>query len=277
VPTIAVNGTETFYEESGAGPPLVLLHGGFADHRMWEPQVAFFAPRYRVIRPDLRGHGRTRTLVDRPYSVDLLAADLAALLDALAVERAALCGVSFGGMVAQAFAVTQPDRLLALVLAGTAVSTALTWDDKVQRLLFPRWLMQGTLRLLGARRFVRLSFRVAAALRGSSWLGRDPATHGYLADAMLRMEEGAYADVFGALYDFGPVALEAIAAPTLIVNGEHESCSVFRHAAEFRRRIAGADAVVIPSAGHLANMERPDAFNAAVGGFLDRVVPRPGA
>jgi len=275
VPTVVANGTETFYECLGSGPPLVLVHGACVDHWMWDPQVEHLATRYRVIRYDLRGHGKTRTLDKRPYTVALLADDLAALLDALGVERAIVCGASLGGMVGQSFAVAHPQRLLALVLVGTAISTSLTWSDKLQRVLFPRWLMPAMFRLLGVGRFVRFSFWLAAVTRSEAWLGHDPATRRYVAETMLRMDAAACTDIYRAVYDFGPVDLASIAAPTLIVNGEHEGRGVFRHAAEMERRIASAEAVVIPGAGHLANMERPDAFNRAVARFLDRALTRP--
>ena len=133
MPVAKIRDTETYYEVAGEGPALVLVHGAFVDHRMWDEQFGRFAEDYRVIRYDLRGHGKTGATSRSKYSIGLFADDLKDLLDHLEIERATVCGLSLGGMIAQAFAVKYPDRLDALVLADTAVSVSLTWTDKLQR------------------------------------------------------------------------------------------------------------------------------------------------
>src|SRR5215216_7930834 len=91
----AVNGTRIYYEAAGEGEPLVLVHAGIADSRMWEGQIAAFAERYRVIRYDLRGFGKTE-MVEGPFSHH---EDLRGLLDFLGVRRTHLVGCSMGGGV----------------------------------------------------------------------------------------------------------------------------------------------------------------------------------
>lgn len=160
MPTVRTNDIETYYESHGEGPPLVFVHGAWVDRRMWEPQVAALAGEYRVITYDLRGHGRTGPSAERNYTVELLAADLRALIDALDLERPVVCGLSLGGMVAQLYAVRY-DELSGLVLADTAASTRLTRWDRLQGLLFPKWSIAWTVRLLGPERYVDWAFRLA--------------------------------------------------------------------------------------------------------------------
>src|SRR5918997_6970617 len=112
-----VNGARIYYEVAGEGEPLVFVHAGIADSRMWEDQLLVFADRYRVIRYDMRGFGMT-AMVDGPFSPH---EDLRGLLDSLDVERAHLVGCSMGGGAVLDFALEYPQRVGNLVLAGSAV------------------------------------------------------------------------------------------------------------------------------------------------------------
>lgn len=272
MPFMRANGINQYYERAGAGPPLVLIHGAFLDLHTWDPQVRPFSERFETLRYDLRGHGKTGASRKSNYSIDLLADDLAALLDALGVTRTALCGLSLGGMVAQSFAVKDPTRLSALILADTAVSVRLTLMDKLQRyVLFPKWVMQLTLRILGVEAFVRFSFWWAQKTRSEAWLGRNEATRKFIYDCMLAMDEEEYRKIYDAIYDFDLLELETIRAPTLVLNGEHESGSVTRHTQEILRRVQNANAVSVPQAGHTSNMENPVYFNQQVLAFLSEV------
>jgi len=112
-----VHAAEIHYEVLGDGDPLVLVHAGIADSRMWEPQMETFSRRYRMIRHDMRGFGET-DLVDGPYSHH---EDLRSLLDYLGVERASFVGCSMGGGAVLDFALSYPERVAALVLVGSAI------------------------------------------------------------------------------------------------------------------------------------------------------------
>src|SRR4051794_29903296 len=107
-----VNETQLYYEVAGAGDPLVFVHGHTLDTRMWDDQFALFAERYRVLRYDLRGYGRSASPPDRPYSHS---DDLMALLTRFDMAPATLVGLSLGGLVVVDFAVTYPDAIRALV------------------------------------------------------------------------------------------------------------------------------------------------------------------
>jgi pimeloyl-ACP methyl ester carboxylesterase len=270
VPRVRTNEIETYYESHGEGPPLVLVHGAWVDCRTWDPQVEALSEGYRVIAYDLRGHGRTGPSAERNYTIELLAADLRALVEALGLERPAVCGLSLGGMVAQLYAVRY-DELSALVLADTAVSTRLTRWDRLQRLLFPRWSMTGTVRLLGPERYVDWAFRLARLTRGVGWFGRDPAVRAYVRETMSAFDATTFNAVLDAIYGFRRTDLAAVDVPTLLLAGEFESRSVLEHAAYAERTIPDARSVVIPDAGHVANLENPEAFTAELRAFLGSV------
>jgi pimeloyl-ACP methyl ester carboxylesterase len=266
---VHASGIDQYVEQAGSGPPLVFVHGAFVDLHMWDAQFSKFAGYYHVIRYDLRGHGKTGPSDQKKYSIGLLRDDLAALLDGLGIEKTTLCGLSLGGMIAQAFAVKHPDRLRALVLADTAVSVRLTLADKLQRyVLFPKWVMLLTLRLMSVEQFVRFSFWLAQATRSESWLGRNERTRDYIRQRMLAMDHHEYVKIYDAIYDFDLLDLKVIRAPTLVLNGEYESGSVMRHTEEILRRVESARAVAVPKAGHSSNMENPEYFNMEVLEFL---------
>ncbi len=270
MPTVETNGIETYYESRGEGEPIVLVHGGWADRRMWGPQVEALSEGSRVITYDVRGHGETGPSAEPRYTVDLFAADLGALVETLSLSRPVICGLSLGGMIAQSYAARSAE-LSALVLAGTPVSTRFTLRDRLQRLLFPNGAMTLSVRLLGPKRYANWAFWLARRLRGAGWFGRDETVQEYVRETMAGFDTREFTKVFGAVYDFGGTDLAAIGVPTLIVNGEDESGSVLDHAAHMERTIPDARSVVIPGAGHLVSMENPEAFTAECRRFLRTV------
>ena len=118
MPKIAVAGGEIYYEESGKGSPLIFVSGLNGVGRYWEPQVPVFSSRFRVITYDQRGTGASDRL-QRQFSVDQMAADLAGLMDALRIPRAHLVGLSTGGAIGQTLAIEQPGRIERLVMCST--------------------------------------------------------------------------------------------------------------------------------------------------------------
>ena len=123
---------------------------------------------------------------------------------------------------------------------------------------------------MGVRRFVGYSFWLTRALRSEEWFGKNAAVRSYVEQTMLDVSTEEYLKIYDALYDFKLLELSKIKVPTLILNGEHESKSVFRHAEEMHRRIPDTESHVIPGAGHTSNMENPVAFDAALKEFLKR-------
>ena len=271
MPKIHINGLDHYYEQSGQGPALIFVHGAFADARIWQPQWEHFSGSYRLLRYDLRGHSRTGSSDLNCYTIDTYADDLAGLLDALEIEAPVLCGLSWGGSVAQAFAARYPTRLRALILAGSAVAIDLTPRDKLLcNLLFPAWAMRGTIQALSVARFTRFSLWLARLTQGRHWLSQDEDAQQYLEECMLRMSSAEYLKIWQAIYAFHLLPLERILCPTLVLNGEYESSNTFLHTREILRRVPTAQAGLIPGAGHAMNWEQPQAFNQSVGEFLQQ-------
>jgi len=272
MPKTLANGLNHYYELSGEGPSFVFIHGAFGDARMWDPQWSYFSSKYTVLRYDLRGHGRTgASSLDR-YTMRTYADDLVSLLDALKIDSAVVCGLSWGGGIAQTFAVRYPERLKGLVLAGSTVSMSVTLSEKLLRyVLFPRSAMLLMIRLMSVERFIQFSFWLAGLTLGRDWLNRDEHTLEYIRQGMLQIDTGEYLKIWDAIYGFDLQPLEKISCPTLVLNGEKDSRMVIRHKREILRLVPGAEARVIPAAYHAMTLEQPEAFNAELEEFLRRI------
>jgi 3-oxoadipate enol-lactonase len=255
----AMAGIETLrYEVKGDGPAIVLIHDGILHSVTWDAQWEPLSKGHRVIRYDRRGYGRS-PLPKEPYS-DL--DDLRALLDMLKVERATLIGSSAGGNLAIHFALDNPQRVDRLVLVGPVVSGFSFTEHFLERgrannlpleqkgdmaATIDNWVKDPWLIAPGndtAKR--RLKEQLTANprnLRGSGGLARFPDR-----PALSRLAE--------------------IKVPTLIVAGDADIPDVHAHIGAIQAGIAGAKRVVIPKAGHLVYLERPDEFNQVVLGFL---------
>lgn len=257
----AVEGAQLYYEVFGAGPPLVLLHAGWLDRRVWDAQIADLAGRFTLLRYDLRGFGRS-SLPRQPYS-DVQ--DLYGLLAALRIGRAALVGLSLGGMLAIDFALANPAMVSALVLAGAGL-----------RGFTPSPEDEATARTAAMLEAVRAGQRERALdLFVELWVdgpGRQAAP------AVRDLVRAIAADYTFAHLAPGapppaqvPSAIERLAsirAPTLVLVGEHDQPQIQEIAGLLEVEIAGARRVLLPGAAHLPNLEQPALFNRAVLEFL---------
>jgi 3-oxoadipate enol-lactonase len=240
-------GGQLSYESWGEGAPLVLLHAFPFDHRMWK---GIPVPGRRVIAPDLRGFGESPL---RPFTIADLADDVASLLDALALPRAAVGGISMGGYVALAFAHRHRGRLEALVLADTKAAPdspeARQARDEAITLVETQgsevYLERQVPRLLSARapESVRTELRTLGRQRPESLVAGLTA----LRDRPDRRPE-----------------LPRITCPTLIVVGAEDAITPPAESRAMAQAIPGARLVELPGAGHLANLEAPQAFAAAL-------------
>lgn len=261
---VAVTSGRLYYESMGRGRTIVLVHGGNLDCRMWDPQLPVLATRFRVIRYDARGFGRSSP-ADTVFQAH---SDLYALLEHLAVRRATLVGLSLGGRIAIDFALAHPEMVDKLVLAGPGLSG---WKD---------WSAEDTTWLSVARHAAAASDSVGMAM---AWLTSD-----YMRPAMeqphvakdLRALAAANATYWMRLFRHGdpereaePPALgqlAAIRAPTLLVVGDRDSRVIRQIVDTLHASISGSAVVVIHGAGHMVNMERPTEFNRALMDFLAR-------
>lgn len=254
------NGVGIHYEIEGVqgGPAVTLSHSLGACLEMWEPQVEAFGDRYRLVRYDSRGHGRSAAPAP-PYTLEAMADDLRAVLDDAGVERTAFVGISMGGMIGQTFALRYPDRLWALVLCDTTseVPEAMKpmWDERIrithQQGMAPhveptveRWLTQQT-----------RSAHPDKADTIRRWVAAT-ASNGYIG-CCHAIRELSLTD-----------ALRKIEVPTLVVVGAEDSATPPEVAERIHERIEGSRMEVIEDAAHLSSFERPAELNRIVGGFL---------
>lgn len=268
MPYITVNNHKIWFEEQGSGKPFVFVHGAFVDSSMWNPQITYFSQSYHVITYDIRGHGKTGVTDRKKYSVLLYADDLKEFLDALNLEKPIICGLSLGGMIVQSFASRYPGRYSKLILADTAATITLTkWDYIMRYLIGPKWLMLLSLRMMGIKNMIKFQFWLAEKTRSKEWLGNKEIIE-YEKEKMLKINKKEYLKIFSSLYDFSLQKLDQIDSPTLIINGEHEPKSIFRHAEKMKSLIPDCKILTISNAGHVTNLENTTAFNQAISDFL---------
>ncbi len=238
------------YSVAGEGQgalPLLLTHGFSASSAMWEPNLAELSAARRVVTWDIRGHGRTVVPANPElYSQDASVEDMAAVLDVCGIQRAAIGGLSLGGFLSLAFYNRFPERVRALLLFDTG--PGYRNDDGRQG-----W---NNYALSQAERFERV---------GLEALGNSPEVqHGDHDPTGLALAARYI------LTQHGPEVIESlgsVAVPTLVLVGELDK--PFLKAADYMaRHIPGAKKVVLPGAGHAANIDQPGGFNQAVEGFL---------
>lgn len=236
------------HEITGSGPPLVLSHSLGTTLSMWDAQLPALTGRFRVVRYDHRGHGRTPA-PPGPYEIEDLSADVLALLDHLEVERAAFAGISLGGMVGIWLAAHAPERIASLaVLCSSAYLDPGPWRERI-----------ATVRSEGTA-------AVAETVPERWFTQRYRATHPDIveqyADTLASTGQEAYIGSCAAIADMDLRAdLAKVTAPTLVVAGKDDPAIPPEHSQEIADNIAGARLVVISDVSHLAPVERPGAIN----------------
>ncbi|MGZ6299920.1 MAG: alpha/beta fold hydrolase [Candidatus Limnocylindria bacterium] len=256
-----INGARIHYERSGAGFPLVLLHAGVADHRMWDPQVEAFARHFDVIRPDLRGFGSSE-LPPRSWSP---VEDLRALMDDLGLKPAHLVGCSMGGAIAIDFALQHSERMSRLVLVGPGINGAH---------FGPRYPDLFTEINSAEEAHDHAALNTAEM---HLWLDGPRRPHGYVKQPLRDLFLDMNGKNFEADFDHAPIdeldppaagRLHEITAPTLVVVGDEDVPMVFDAAELLMKSIPHARKAVIHDAAHLPNLEHPEEFNRLVLDFL---------
>jgi pimeloyl-ACP methyl ester carboxylesterase len=248
-----------YYEECGHGRPVVLIHGGQMDCRMWDDQFAALpTDRFRWIRYDVRGFGQSPPAT-QPYSYH---DDLHALLAGLQIDKATIVGLSLGGRIALDFALAYPDQVDKLVPVAPGLS-GFRWSEPM---------------------LMRLQQRSSVAQTGDDarvadlWLA-DPMMAGVNANPQLRARVRAWLIDNGPAWrikpgQFRPLQppavgrLAEIHAPLLVIVGDRDEENIQKIVTQIAEQVPGAQRVVIPGAGHIVNLERPQEFNAALLRFL---------
>jgi 3-oxoadipate enol-lactonase len=237
------------YAVSGEGAPLVLTHGLGDDLHFWDGVVASLGRHHRVVRWDVRGFGHSDKPAG-PYSPAMLAADLAGLLDALALDRVHLAGISMGGVISQRFALDFPDRVRSLVLVSTSSEVGerarARWErlaERVEQSGFDRRTADAT-RAFSAG-YADLHPEVVNAATEQT-LSNDPAAYAAAARAM-----SAYA---------WTEDLTRVGSPTLILQGLEDRLTPPGGSVRMSRALPYARLLLVPGAGHNLPLERPDLF-----------------
>ncbi len=259
---VFINATNLAYDDHGIGQPVLFLHAFPLNRSMWEGEITALLQQehYRLVALDWRGFGES-DIPGALATMELFADDVAALMDALGMSDAVLCGLSMGGYVAFAFVRKYPQRVKGLVLADTRPG-ADTAEGRANRENVARLAeMQGS----GA----------VAELQIPKLISDYTRQHHKEVEMRLRQMmntatvQGIAAAARGMAQRLDATDLLAtISCPTLVVVGEHDAITPPEIAQDYATKIPGAQFVVIPAAGHLSNLEQPQAFLQAVGGFL---------
>lgn len=258
-----INGARIYYEVSGEGQPLVMVHAGIANKSMWDDQFDFFAQKYKVVRYDMRGFGQSL-----PVAGDYQRhQDLRALLDFLQIDHAYLMGCSMGGGACMNFALDYPDRADALIMVGSApVGFAYEeWSPSPLDEEMEAAYEQGDL-----ERINELAMRLFVDGSGRTPDQVNPALRKKVYDMnliALRNEKLLGKDV--PLPTPAAKRIEALHLPVLIVTGDLDEDYIAKAADFMATNIPDAHKVVIHGTAHLPNMEFPKEFNTHVQKFLD--------
>ncbi len=267
MPNALLNGVHIHYESYGHGFPLVFAYGLGGNTTEWYGQVPAFSKNYRFILWDPRGHGQS----DSPPNLDQYgsgnsAYDLLALLDHLGIEQAYVGGLSMGGGISTRFALLFPQRTAALLVIDSASASGLPTPPAALRMrhrIVELALSEGmdAVADYSIRHNPNISRTAKSGPEGERavremYAALDPVGYAHSTLATVHAE-------------FDPNILSAITAPTLVLSGDEdpalEACKLIH------RKIAGSQLKIIPNAGHLSNLDQPEAFNNAILEFLHHV------
>lgn len=258
---VSANGIKINYVLEGQGSVVAMSHSLACNLHMWDEQAKALASRYRVLRFDTRGHGRS----DAPagvYTLEQMADDVAGLLAALGIEQTHFVGLSLGGMIGQALALKYPRMMKSLTLCDTTSryppEAAAVWEERIQ--IVQAQGMEPVVEPTLGRWFnepFRIQHREAVG-RVAAMIRATPPS-GYIGGCHA-IQKVNYTDRLGELN-----------CPALIVVGEDDPATPVAMAREIHNAIADSKLAVLPRASHLSNIEQTESFNRTLLNFLDRV------
>jgi len=257
---LSANGMDINYTVEGEGPWLTMSHSLACNLHMWDEEAKRLSKRYKVLRYDTRGHGASGAPAGA-YTLEQLADDLHGLLQALGVKSTHFVGLSMGGMIGQTYALKYPGMFATLSLCDTSsrypAEAAGLWTERIKTVeaqgMEP--LVESTL----ARWFTE-PFRKA-----------QPEVVQKVAAMIRATPVAGYVGCCHAIPKINLTArLAEIRCPSLIIVGKDDAGTPVAMAEDIHRAMPGSKLVVIPSAAHLSNLEQPDAFNRALGDFIDQ-------
>lgn len=238
---VAHDGARIYFATFGRGTPVILLHGGLANGRYWGNQVpALVHAHHLVILIDSRGHGRS-TRDARPYTYELMASDVVAVMDALKLKRTAVVGWSDGAIVGLVMALKDPERLTCVFAFAANMDPSGVRTDTLANPTFARFIREA------AQSYARIS----------------PTPGGFKAF------EAAITRMWDTQPNYQAADLANITVPTAIVDGDHDEAIKRSHTEYLARVIPSAKLIVLHDVSHFAMLQDPAQFNAAMLGFVD--------
>ncbi|RAI44491.1 alpha/beta fold hydrolase [Rhodoplanes roseus] len=267
----ASDGVKLFYEEAGSGTPIVFVHEFGGDHRSWEPQMRFFARRYRCITFAARGYPPSDVPEDLDsYSQARATADIADVVTGLGLGKAHIVGLSMGGFATVHFGLDHADKALSLLVAGAGYGAEKQHEayfKGVSENVAKNFLEQGS------KKFAETYALGASRVQ---FQNKDPRGWREFADQLGQHSEiGAANTMRGvqarrpSLYDLEG-RLRQMPVPTLVVSGDEDD-HCLQPALYMKRVIPACGLLILPKTGHTINLEEPAAFNAALAEFLAMV------
>jgi pimeloyl-ACP methyl ester carboxylesterase len=268
---IATDGTKLFYEDAGAGAPVVFVHEFAGDMRSWEPQMRHFARRYHAVAFNARGYPPSDVPDDeRAYSQDQAADDIAAVLDHLGVETAHIVGLSMGGFATLHFGFRHPSRARSLTVAGCGYGADPGSREKFHAEVAA---IVAFIRTEGMEKFAeryafgptRVQFQNKDP-RGFAEFQRQLAEHSAIGSANTQLGVQGKRPSLWELTE----KMKALTVPTLVLTGD-EDWPCLLPGVMMKETIPSAALAVMPNCGHAINLEDPGEFNRIVGDFLAQV------
>lgn len=260
-----ISGSKIYYEIFGLGEPLIFIHADALDCRQWDNQIEYFSNKFKTIRYDQRGFGKSDIPSDTPYS---FADDLDKLMQALNISKAHLIGLSLGAAEVINFTVSHPEKVFSIVLADAGIDGDGFNQEFRDAVKTPIELAKkgkigeakkawSNLHFLDSSRsnlrVWNLVLKMINDTSGYRWYGTNQPIH----SKPLSIER-----------------LEEIHVPTLILVGEQDIPDFQRKSLLLHKRIPGSEFLVVSNAGHLSNMDNPFVFNKVVDSFLSKLRKR---
>ena len=265
------DGVQLYFEDTGAGTPIVFVHEFAGDYRSYEPQVRFFSRRYRVVTYNARGFPPSDVPEDPArYGQDRARDDVRAVMDALGLAKAHVVGVSMGGFAALHFGFQYPDRALSITVAGCGYGAE---KDRAEQF---RQETEATARMLEAEGMEKMTARYAYGPTRVQFENKDPrGFEEFRRQLSEHSAKGSANTMRGvqarrpSLYDLTD-KMTALTVPTLIATGDEDDACLLPNVM-MKRLIRSAALAVFPNTGHALNIEEPDLFNRTLADFFHQV------
>jgi pimeloyl-ACP methyl ester carboxylesterase len=262
-------GIEMFYEEHGSGEPLILVHGTGCDHQIWDLQIEAWAKHFRVLAIDARGSGQSTIPSDpETYTVEVMADDVAAFIDALELGRAHISGHSLGGFIALQMGIRHPDKVLSLQVHNAAGRMDTFMKNTMQIMRYP---------LLHGDKPFCLKVNLTLAMSHDYLNTREPAcaremvTKCLVKNPYMNADAGLLGHLNADLHHDAWDGLPSIEAPVLVTAGELDAMVPKRYSIEMMPHLKNAQYYEFSGVSHFTFWERPEEFAQVTLDFLNGV------